>query len=59
MSSDRERVTPRSTIERATLDGREVVVLYRPTGPAEMKLLEDDGLTRWPPRLPEQRSSTR
>ena len=32
----------------------DVVVMYRPTGPAEMTLLEDANLLRWPPRLPEQ-----
>lgn len=28
--------------------------LYRPTGPEEMALLQANGFTRWPPRLPEQ-----
>ena len=28
--------------------------MYRPTGPAELKLLEDANFRRWPPRLPEQ-----
>lgn len=28
--------------------------LYRPIGPAEHALLEANGFTRWPPRLPEQ-----
>lgn len=37
-----------------TLD--EVVIMYRPTGPAELKLIEDSGFRRWPPRLPEQPS---
>ena len=32
----------------------ETVTLYRPTGPEELKLLEETGFTRWPPRLPEQ-----
>jgi len=30
------------------------VVLYRPTGPAELELVRQSGFTRWPPRLPEQ-----
>ena len=32
----------------------ETVTLYRPTGPEELKLVEESGYTRWPPRLPEQ-----
>jgi hypothetical protein len=32
----------------------ETVTLYRPTGPAELKLVEDSGFKRWPPRLPRQ-----
>jgi len=32
----------------------ETVILYRPTGPNELKLVEDSGFKRWPPRLPEQ-----
>lgn len=28
--------------------------MYRPTGPAELKLLKDSNFRRWPPRLPEQ-----
>ena len=32
----------------------EFVTLYRPTGPNELKLVEDSGFKRWPPRLPEQ-----
>lgn len=35
------------------LDG-ELVVLYRPTGPEELALLEAGDFRRWPPRLPEQ-----
>ena len=27
---------------------------FRPTGPAELKLVEASGFRRWPPRLPEQ-----
>ncbi len=30
------------------------VTLYRPTGPEELRLLEESGFRRWPPRLPEQ-----
>ncbi len=30
------------------------VVLYRPTGPNELALVEASGFRRWPPRLPEQ-----
>jgi hypothetical protein len=30
------------------------VVMYRPTGPEELALLEAGGFRRWPPRLPEQ-----
>lgn len=32
----------------------DVVVLYRPTGPAELELVRDSGYRRWPPRLPDQ-----
>lgn len=28
--------------------------LYRPVGPNEFQLLQDNGFTKWPPRLPEQ-----
>ena len=30
------------------------VTLFRPTGPDELKLVEDSGYKRWPPRLPGQ-----
>ena len=30
------------------------VVMYRPTGPNELALVEAGGFRRWPPRLPEQ-----
>jgi len=33
---------------------REAIVLYRPTGEEEFKLVADSGYLRWPPRLPEQ-----
>jgi len=29
-------------------------ILYRPTGPNELRLVEEAGFRRWPPRLPEQ-----
>ncbi len=32
----------------------ETVTLYRPTGPNELKLVEESGFKKWPPRLPEQ-----
>ena len=30
------------------------VVMYRPTGPQELALVERSGFKAWPPRLPEQ-----
>ena len=32
----------------------ETVTLWRPTGPEELKLVEEAGWRAWPPRLPEQ-----
>ncbi len=32
----------------------EIIVMYRPTGPNELKLVKDSGYKKWPPRLPEQ-----
>jgi hypothetical protein len=32
----------------------EIVTMYRPVGPKELKLLAGSGFRRWPPRLPEQ-----
>lgn len=32
----------------------EITTLYRPTGPNELKLVEESGFKRWPPRLPGQ-----
>ena len=32
----------------------ETITLYRPTGPNELKLVEESGFNKWPPRLPEQ-----
>ncbi|MBV9493310.1 MAG: hypothetical protein JOZ54_03630 [Acidobacteria bacterium] len=31
-----------------------MTTMFRPVGPAELALLEANGFTRWPPRLPEQ-----
>ena len=30
------------------------LTMYRPVGPEELKLLEENDFERWPPRLPEQ-----
>ncbi|KAA3648239.1 MAG: hypothetical protein DWQ07_04380 [Chloroflexi bacterium] len=35
-------------------DNKETVTLFRPAGPDELKLVEESGHKRWPPRLPEQ-----
>ncbi|WP_432536217.1 hypothetical protein [Kineococcus arenarius] len=32
----------------------ETVLLWRPTGPEELALVEEFGWRRWPPRLPDQ-----
>jgi hypothetical protein len=48
------RAPAAAPLERAQLEGIDVVVLYRPTGPAEMALLELAAFRRWPPRLDEQ-----
>jgi len=32
----------------------ETVTLFRPVGPAELRLIEESGWRRFPPRLPEQ-----
>jgi hypothetical protein len=32
----------------------ETITMYRPTGPEELKLVEESGFKKWPPRLPEQ-----
>jgi hypothetical protein len=32
----------------------ETITLYRPTGPEELRLVEESGWQSWPPRLPEQ-----
>jgi hypothetical protein len=32
----------------------QLVTLWRPTGPAELALVEATGFRRWPPRLPDQ-----
>lgn len=39
--------------DQVEIDG-DCVVLYRPTGPDELALVEAAGFHRWPPRLPEQ-----
>jgi hypothetical protein len=39
--------------DQIEIDG-DCVVLYRPTGPEELALVEATGFRRWPPRLPEQ-----
>ena len=36
------------------MNEEETIVLYRPTGPTELKLVEKSGFKKWPPRLPEQ-----
>lgn len=33
---------------------KDLVTLYRPTGPEELALVADSDWKRWPPRLPEQ-----
>ncbi|GAB2983423.1 ADP-ribosylation/crystallin J1 [Frigoribacterium salinisoli] len=35
-------------------DADSTVVLWRPTGPQELELVEASGWSRWPPRLPDQ-----
>ena len=32
----------------------ETIVMYRPTGPEELKLVAESGYKKWPPRLSEQ-----
>lgn len=32
----------------------ETVTLWRPVGPAELRLIEESGMTAFPPRLPDQ-----
>lgn len=36
------------------MNEEKIVVLYRPTGPEEMQLIEQSNYKKWPPRLPEQ-----
>lgn len=36
------------------MNDRDVVTLWRPTGPKELALVEASGWRRWPPRLPDQ-----
>lgn len=42
-----------SPTEGMEVDG-DCVVMYRPTGPEELALVEAAGFRRWPPHLPEQ-----
>jgi hypothetical protein len=32
----------------------ETIIMYRPTGQSELKLVADSGYKKWPPRLPDQ-----
>lgn len=36
------------------MNDEDIITMYRPTGPNELKLVEDSGYKKWPPRLPEQ-----
>lgn len=40
--------------KRAVTSAGETVIMYRPTGPNEMALVEQSGFRAWPPRLPGQ-----
>ena len=42
------------TETKGAINSEEVVVLYRPVGPQELRLIEDSDWKRFPPRLPEQ-----
>ncbi|TXI46358.1 MAG: hypothetical protein E6Q50_15000 [Lysobacter sp.] len=42
-----------ATLGQVEIDG-DCVVLYRPTGPRELALVEASGFRRWPPRLIDQ-----
>lgn len=42
------------TLERYKRMSVETVVLWRPTGANELKLVEDSDFTAWPPRLADQ-----
>jgi hypothetical protein len=46
--------TNRPTSDIPNMNSEETVTMYRPTGPKELKLVEESGYTRWPPRLREQ-----
>ncbi len=35
-------------------DKLETIIMFRPTGPNELKLVEENEFKRWPPKLPEQ-----
>lgn len=41
-------------IETTIIAGQEAIVLYRPVGPEELKLIEESEWKKFPPRLPEQ-----
>ena len=56
---DAARRVRRHADEKAVEEGsedvvRETIVLYRPVGPEELRLIEESGFRRFPPRLPEQ-----
>lgn len=36
------------------MNGKDVIVLYKPIGPAELELIRASGFATFPPRLPEQ-----
>ncbi len=36
------------------MNAEDTVVMFRPTGPEELVLVERSGFRRWPPRLPDQ-----
>jgi hypothetical protein len=40
--------------DRADPPVTDTVTLWRPVGPKELALIEDSGMSRFPPRLPEQ-----
>ena len=33
---------------------QETITMYRPTGPEELRLVQETGYKKWPPRLPNQ-----
>ncbi|BEL05375.1 hypothetical protein Q0Z83_035660 [Actinoplanes sichuanensis] len=40
--------------DHGAVENVETVTLWRPTGPAELALVEESGWRAWPPRLPDQ-----